>query len=174
MWMHNYFQYGTTGVPVLRKKDLDIVHHSDPGHDAEVFMSPALFPSPNSTQNKSSSSTSTAGNGDEGVPSTAEVAVGKERYEYIMQSQGKDAYHGLTLPLSTPTKGTKSHPIEVLSPDSDRYVGCIGHPGEQHGQVWFQVTEDGHRYWGFGHNRCSECGNHYKLKRIEIPFPTIN
>jgi hypothetical protein len=36
------------------------------------------------------------------------------------------------------------------------------------------VTEDGHKFWQYGHNRCTECGNVFKLKRIEIPYPAIN
>lgn len=50
----------------------------------------------------------------------------------------------------------------------------IGYPGERHSVQFMMITEDGHNYWQYGHNRCGECGNTYKLKRIEIPYPSIN
>jgi hypothetical protein len=43
-----------------------------------------------------------------------------------MMLQGKDPYFGLMDPLDIKEKGTKAKPIEVLSGDPDRIVGCSG------------------------------------------------
>lgn len=66
------------------------------------------------------------------VPTPFEVSTGKERVEYLSLLEGKDPYHGLMDPLVIEAKGTKAKPIEVLSPDEDRVIGCQG-------MVWFVV-----------------------------------
>ena len=49
----------------------------------------------------------------------------------------------------------------------------LGAGGEHHQTEWFLITEDGHKYYEYGHNRCPDCGNTFKLKRIELPYGTI-
>jgi hypothetical protein len=96
---------------VLRKKDLEEVHHSDPGHDHEVFRRPELI--------------GKAGN-PEFVQNLQDQATGKARIELDMLIAGKDPYFGLLDPLDFNKRGTKQDPIIVVSPDSDRFVGCNG------------------------------------------------
>lgn len=69
--------------------------------------------------------------------------------------------------------GTKQSPIMVPSPDDERVIGCNGHPGARHHTLWQIVTEDGHKYWEYGHNRCGECGNTYKLQKVDLPYKNI-
>lgn len=98
-------------IVVLRKKNNE-GYHNDPGHDSEVWKSPELF-----------------GPGQENiaaVPTALEQSTGKERIEYMSLLDGKDPYYGLMDPLHADSKGTKTKPIEVLSPDDDRIVGCSG------------------------------------------------
>jgi hypothetical protein len=60
------------------------------------------------------------------VPTQFDQATGKERIELMALLDGKDPYCGLMTPLDGSRKGTKANPIEVLSPDEDRMVGCRG------------------------------------------------
>ncbi|KAI3659975.1 hypothetical protein MP638_000023 [Amoeboaphelidium occidentale] len=154
----NYFNHGNLGMAVLRKKDIEEVHHTDPGHDPDAFNNDTFY-----------------GKGIQGdrVPDNKAIATGKERYEYEMMLQGKDPYFGLMDPLDIKEKGTKAKPIEVLSGDPDRIVGCSGHDGEHHALTWLFITADGHKYWDYGHNRCPECGNTFKLKQVDLPHPTV-
>lgn len=59
----------------------------------------------------------------------------------------------------------------AAEPDS---IHAAGHPGRKHVTQWLVITRDGHKYYEFGHNRCPECGNAFKLKHVELPFPSIN
>lgn len=119
------------------------------------------------------------------VPTQEELSVGKERLEFMARREGKDPYYGLMDPIPSDRMGTTSNPIEVPSPDDDRIVGCAGYSGSvdadgnteviehRHQTEWFSITEDGHRYWEYGHNRCPECGNTFKLKKIKLPYESI-
>lgn len=108
------------------------------------------------------------------VPGQFAHATGKERIEFMAMAEGQDPYCGLMSTLDVKAKGTKAKPILVPSPDEDRTVACAGYPGQEHMSVWMNITEDGHKYWEFGHNRCAECGNTFKLNRINLPYPSIN
>lgn len=158
----------------MRKKD-NPHFHNDPGHDPEVWKSEELLGPGKAVS--------------DAVPTQFDQATGKERIEYMALLEGKDPYCGLMDPLNISAKGTKANPIEVVSPDEDRIVGCtglliscllcclfvlLGHPGQPHAPQFLLVTEDGHKYWQYGHNRCTDCGNTFKLKRIEIPYPSIH
>jgi cytochrome c oxidase subunit 5b len=107
------------------------------------------------------------------MPTKFEESSGKERIEFIALSEGRDPYCGLMDQINMDQKGTKEKPIEVISPDSDRIIGCSGAGDSHHIAQWMLITEDGHKYWEYGHNRCPECGNTFKLKRIDIPYPTM-
>jgi hypothetical protein len=96
---------------VLRLKD-NPDHHHDPGHDPEVWKAPELV--------------GPGGNDREVVPTQLEHSTGKERIEYVSLAEGKDPYYGLMDPIDIGPKGTKTNPIEVLSPDEDRIIGCQG------------------------------------------------
>ncbi|KAI3648389.1 hypothetical protein MP228_006243 [Amoeboaphelidium protococcarum] len=152
-----FFNYGNVGVQVLRRKDKEHVHHTDPGHDAEVWKKPEMVG---------------PGAQSDYVPTQMDQATGKERLQYLALREGKDPFFGLMDQLDG-RKGTKENPIEVLSPDDDRIIGCQGPQGHRHEINWMMVYEDGHKYWEYGHNRCPECGNTFKLKKIQLPYQSI-
>jgi hypothetical protein len=60
------------------------------------------------------------------VPTPLDHAAGKERIEFVSLAEGKDPYYGLMDNIFVGAKGTKTNPIEVLSPDEDRIIGCQG------------------------------------------------
>lgn len=154
-------------LPVLRRKDPEHVHHTDPGHDAKVWQSKVMLGPGAPDADNAADNAATI------IPGPADTAVGKERLEYLARQRSEDPYFGLMNTLPSDRKGTKEKPIEVPSPDEDRLIGCSGVQGERHQTEWMLITENGHKYWEFGHNRCPECGNTFKLKKVELPYGSI-
>ncbi|ORZ29194.1 cytochrome c oxidase, partial [Catenaria anguillulae PL171] len=95
------------------------------------------------------------------IPTELEQSTGPERFEYLRELEGKEAFD--MKPLEPTHMGTPAQPIVVQSVEDVRYVGCTGFPVDSHDTLWIRVNKEK------GVDRCPECGCCYQLKRVDPP-----
>jgi cytochrome c oxidase subunit 5b len=94
------------------------------------------------------------------IPSEVEQATGLERLEILAKLDGVDVFDENPLPVTS--FGTKANPVMVKAVDTQRLVACTGFPVDSHEAVWISVDKD-HEV-----DRCTECGQAFKLKQVQF------
>ncbi|CAH1760779.1 7443_t:CDS:2 [Entrophospora sp. SA101] len=89
------------------------------------------------------------------VPSEVEQSTGLERLEILAKLDGVDIFDDNPLPVAS--FGTKTNPVIVKAVDTHRLVACTGN-----NTVWISVDKD-HEF-----DRCTECGQVFKLKQAHF------
>ncbi|KAI0707426.1 cytochrome c oxidase polypeptide IV [Earliella scabrosa] len=88
------------------------------------------------------------------IPTDENQSTGLERLQVLGAIEGVEVFD--FKPLDSSRIGTLADPIKVFSMDTERIIGCTGHPAESHELLWMNLTREKNR-------RCPECGSVYAL-----------